>query len=232
VITCPIRFRQDWLITANAAKFFFGDHTAWTSLQEIKLRDKHGQSAGNIDVVIIAYDDDGQVTDFGSLEVQAVYISGNVRNIFKTYMKDRSVYLGTKWSGKIIRPDFLSSSRKRLLPQMLYKGGILKAWGKRQAVAIQKCFYETLPKLPTVGPQEADIAWFLYDLKPNGDASRLDLTLSDIIYTEFKPALDQITIAEPGDISHFMGVLQKKFNEENNNENPPDAPTLIEDIFE
>ncbi len=34
-ITCPIRFRQDWLIAEDAAEFFFPDHTRWTSLVEI-----------------------------------------------------------------------------------------------------------------------------------------------------------------------------------------------------
>ncbi|MFQ5571628.1 MAG: NotI family restriction endonuclease, partial [Rhodothermales bacterium] len=90
VITCPIRFRQDWLIAEKAAEFFFEGGTAWTSLPEIRLNDKHGQSAGSIDIVLVAYDDRGSVIDFGSLEVQAVYISGNVRKPFEYYMEDRA----------------------------------------------------------------------------------------------------------------------------------------------
>ncbi len=71
-ITCPIRFRQDWIIIEDAARFFFPPNTSWTSLQEIRLNDAHGQSAGNIDFVLVSYDDRGQITDFGSLEVLAV----------------------------------------------------------------------------------------------------------------------------------------------------------------
>ena len=71
-ITCPIRFRQDWLIVEDAANFLFPANTTWTSLQEIRLNDAHGKSAGNIDFVLVAYDEAGQITDFGSLEVQAV----------------------------------------------------------------------------------------------------------------------------------------------------------------
>lgn len=85
-ITCPVRFRQDWLIAEDAAHFFFPEDTAWTSLTEVRLRDGNGQSAGNIDVVLVAYDTNGKVTDFGSLEIQAVYISGNVRNPFEHYV--------------------------------------------------------------------------------------------------------------------------------------------------
>ncbi len=41
---------------------------------------------------------------------------------------------------------------------MLHKGGILKDWGKKQAVAIQRTFYETLPQLPEVSREKAEIA--------------------------------------------------------------------------
>jgi hypothetical protein len=51
VITCPIRFREQWLIAEDAASFFFSKGTKWTTLTEVRLKDKHGNSAGNIDVV-------------------------------------------------------------------------------------------------------------------------------------------------------------------------------------
>ena len=79
VITCPIRFRENWLIAEDAATFFFPSQAQWTSLTEVRLSDRNGQHAGNIDLVLVAYDNNGHVMDFGSLEVQAVYISGNVR---------------------------------------------------------------------------------------------------------------------------------------------------------
>jgi len=82
VITCPIRFREDWIITDDAASFFFPDDATWSSLTEVRLNDSQGKSAGNIDVVLVAYDDKGKIYDFGALEVQAVYISGNVREPF------------------------------------------------------------------------------------------------------------------------------------------------------
>ncbi len=63
------------------------------------------------------------------------------------------------------RPDYLSSSRKRLAPQLLFKGGILHAWQKKMAVALNKSFFNTLPSLKTVSKSKADIAWFIYDLE-------------------------------------------------------------------
>lgn len=52
-ITCPIRFRQNWLIADDAAAFFFGENVRWTSLTEVRLPDKYGRSAGNIDIVLV-----------------------------------------------------------------------------------------------------------------------------------------------------------------------------------
>jgi hypothetical protein len=48
VITCPIRFREDWIITDDAASFFFPKGATWSSLIEIRLNDSKGKSAGNI----------------------------------------------------------------------------------------------------------------------------------------------------------------------------------------
>lgn len=225
VITCPVRFREDWIIIENAARFFFGERRKWTSMTEIKLADKNGLSAGNIDFVLVAYDEQGSLLDFGSLEVQGVYISGNLRNPFTEYMKKPNPDFQWKAGYNYPKPDYLSSSRKRLIPQMLYKGGIFHSWGKKQAVALQKAFFETLPKLPQVSSEKAEIAWFLYDLVPDTTTSAFQLTLVDIVYTEFAPALLKITTPEPGDLTDFVAILQNRLDETLDS-NPPDAPSL------
>ena len=91
----------------------------------------------------------GKVYDFGALEIQAVYISGNVRDPFEHFMKDPKARASMDWSNQpnYPRPDYLSSSRKRLAPQLLFKGGILHGWRKKIAVALNKSFFDTLPKL-------------------------------------------------------------------------------------
>ncbi len=53
-ITCPIRFREDWYIAEHAASFFFPQGTNFTSLTEVRLNDKHGKTAGNIDIVLVS----------------------------------------------------------------------------------------------------------------------------------------------------------------------------------
>lgn len=219
IITCPVRFREEWLITVDAAAFFFPEATTWTSLTEVRLHDADGQSAGNIDIVLAAYDDHGKVYDFGALEIQAVYISGNVREPFEFYMQapERHALMDWREQAKYYpRPDYLSSSRKRLAPQLIFKGGILQAWGKKSAVALHQGFYATLPELPQAPPQQADVAWLIYDLLPEYDGENLQsykLVLVETVYTEFSAALDKITRPKPGDINQFFHRLQVKIDE-------------------
>lgn len=187
VITCPIRFRQSWMIADDAADFFFPASATWTTLTEVRLKDAGGGSAGNIDIVLCAYDKAGSVYDFGALEVQAVYISGNVRNPFEHCMEAPEKNFATDWTSEenYPRPDFLSSSRKRLAPQLIFKGGIINAWRKKTAVALNKSFFNTLPKLPEVPKAEADIAWLIYDLKPTTNAeTNYKIFLDGVVYSK------------------------------------------------
>lgn len=189
--------------------FFFPGHTIWSAIPEVRLPDKNGQSAGNLDLVIVAQDSDGRIIDFGAVEVQAVYISGNVRVPFRRYIADPHAYLADTPNRNNIRPDYLSSSRKRLAPQLIYKGGILKAWGKRLAVVMQMQFFDTLPALPVVSEADADIAWMLYDLQHDERDSRLHLVHTSNVYTEFEAALDRITTSEAGPLDDFVVSLQR-----------------------
>lgn len=212
VIICPIRFREDWTIISDAASFIFNGKSSWTHVGEVRLKDKYGKSAGNIDYVLVAYDDKGRIIDFGSLEVQAVYISGNLTGPFTTYLENPSPEFDWISAFKYPKPDYLSSSRKRLIPQIIAKGSILNQWGKKQAVALQSSFYNTLPTLPEFAKEESDFAFFLYDLVSVEDTKVLSLQLQRIIYTKFASALEQIAKFEAGSIYQFEEILQKKLD--------------------
>jgi hypothetical protein len=224
VITCPIRFRQDWIIANHAAEFFFAPEATWSSLTEVRLNDASGKSAGNIDVMLVAYDQRGTIYDFGALEVQAVYISGNVRDPFEHYMKHPKANQSMDWSNQpnYPRPDYLSSSRKRLAPQLLFKGGILNSWNKRIAVALNKSFFDTLPPLRHTKKDLADIAWMIYDVKPG--AGKFQLERVDTVYTKFGAALDQITRSTPGHMQDFVKLLQDRLDEKH--QTPPRTQTI------
>lgn len=230
VITCPIRFREDWIITDDAASFFFPEGTTWSSLTEVRLNDSNGKSAGNIDVVLVAYDADGKVYDFGALEIQAVYISGNVRDPFEYFMKEPKTRASMDWSKEpnYPRPDYLSSSRKRLAPQLLFKGGILHGWSKKIAVALNKSFFDTLPNMKRVSRSKADLTWLIYDLELIRDkklgTGKYSLKKVDEVFTEFEPALVSITTPSPGKVEDFIRLLQEKLDE--HLETPPITKTI------
>ena len=231
-ITCPIRFRENWRIVSDAATLFFPSGMRWTALTEIRLLDANDRSAGNIDVVLVSYDEQGQLIDFGALEVQAVYISGNVREPFRAYTQSIEANTSFDWEGrKSPRADFLSSSRKRLAPQLIYKGGILHSWGKKMAVAVDQAFFSELPELPRVEADAADVAWLVYDLVENTSTNRYQLTLKETVYTHFTPALREITTAYPGPEANFRKLLQRKLAEQRSGRGANTGVTLIADLF-
>jgi hypothetical protein len=210
-ITCPIRLRQDLLIVSDAAGFFFSGNTRYLALTEVRLNDKQGKSAGNIDIIIAALDEQGHITDFGALEIQAVYISGNVSKAFNAYMQAPHEQYSMSWPSKNYpSPDYLSSSRKRLVPQLIYKGGILNHWRKKLAVAVHESFFEQLPPLPEVDESQAEIAWFIYRLVHDDRENRYRLVRVAVKYTRFQEALNAVTIAEPGEVATFMKTLTER----------------------
>ncbi len=212
VIICPIRFREDWKIISNVAGFIFDEKSNWTHVGEVRLKDKFDKSAGNIDFVLVSYDDNGRVLDFGSLEVQSVYISGNLTDPFTAYLEAPTPEFSWEQAFKYPNPDYLSSSRKRLIPQIIAKGSILKQWNKKQAVAMQTAFYNTLPPLSEFDKADSDFAFFLYDLVPAKKEKLLELRLSKVVYTRFAIALEQIAKFEAGSIEDFTQLLQKKLD--------------------
>jgi hypothetical protein len=229
VITCPVRFRQHWIIADDAAEFLFPNDATWTSLTEVRLKDRDGRSAGNIDLVLVSYDQRGKVLDFGAVEVQAVYISGNIRRPFEKYMENPAGSANLDWTEQpnYPSPDYLSSSRKRLAPQLIFKGGILHTWGKKLVVALNKGFFNTLPQFAEVEPSEAEIAWLIYDLSHDAGKNFYTLIQHRKVYTKFETALNKITVSEAGDVQEFLTLLQNKLDEKLEGD-PPDVATLDE----
>lgn len=209
VITCPVRFREDWLIAGDAASFFFDESATWSSLTEVRLNDAYGKSAGNIDVVLVAYDEQGKVYDFGALEIQAVYISGNVCDPFEHDLKDPKGRARMDWSNEINypRPDYLSS-QKRLASQILFRSEILHRWGKKIAVALNRACFNMLPRLHEVSKGEADIAWMVYEVVPgvtqNSQArQQMQLVMHKVVYSKWPDFLDSTKRISGEDISTF-----------------------------
>ncbi len=111
------------------------------------------------------------------------------------------------------RPDFLSSSRKRLAPQLMFKGAIFHAWGKKMAVAMDEPFFNTLPEMEAVPQADADMAWLVYRLEMAPDNGGYTLRHHKTLHTKFDAALRGITRPKVGRIDAFLGTLQAKVDE-------------------
>jgi len=98
------------------------------------------------------------------------------------------------------------------------------------AVALDRGFFETLPKLEPTTPEAADVAWLVYDLELNGAEQRYSLTRHEIVYTAFGLSLDRITRPEPGDPSEFIKSLQIKLEDKLESENPPETQNIEVDL--
>jgi len=119
------------------------------------------------------------------------------------------------WSGQLNspHPDFLSSSRKRLVPQLLYKGGILNSWGKKIAVALDYELFRTLPSLDEVAVTESDLAWLIYRLEPDASKHhRYVLQLQRTFATQFQHALNTISHPSESSLEQFLNRLQGKLD--------------------
>lgn len=211
VITCPVRLREDWLVTEDAASFFFRESAHWSSLTDVELTDAAGKSAGTFDVVLVAYDDQGKIADFGAIELQAAAVGGDLHHPFERYMENPEANASMDWRDKPSYPvpDFVTARREGLVPQLIYKHAILNSWNKKLAIAIDRQFFESLEGLVTVEKESADIAWILYDLdrSGSGEQASLSLTKCGVAYTNYSQSLAALTSTAPDDIANFMRML-------------------------
>ena len=191
--------------TSNAASSAgsVGDENSAGDASSAIVPDSRDASAGNMDYVLAGIHSaqpgsrvpaDYYLTRYAALEVQAVYISGNVSNPFLEFMR------GVPWDGRNPpRPDWLSSSRKRLVPQLAWKGSVLHSWGVPVIVCVQQAFWQTMPYLSAVtGGAEAfqEMGWIIVDLERRGRVYRL--VHAETLSSEFEAALTAATRAPAG----------------------------------
>jgi len=156
VIICPIRFRQNWRVITDTKNFLLPNARNRTKVTEVGLINSDNETVGKIDIVLVEKNRE-VVADFGALEIQAVYISGNVRNPFQWYMEDPGTHHDSNWAGPgYPGPDWLSSI-KRLEHQLIAKGRIFKSWGKRMAVAVESRFYDNFRTLQGISEVQSSM---------------------------------------------------------------------------
>ena len=174
-ILCPTRFEEGELLVRWLADIVgFGAGEAQVAREvPFMVGSKTGKPAGKIDLVV-AKTSDGGIAWHG-LEIQAVYFSGWKMELEFSALADVEME-GLPFPSKIRRPDWRSSSAKRLMPQLQIKAPTLRRWGSKIAVAVDSEFFDAIGG-PSPNPSrdlnDGDVIWMVPRLEEEGGRFRL-----------------------------------------------------------
>ena len=164
VTVCPNRFDEHDLIPRWLAEIA-GFEEVYVAREVPFMRAPiTGREAGRIDIVLA---NSSTATDWYGLEIQAVYFSGdNMTSDFEELLIHADTMppkLGKR------RPDWRSSSAKRLMPQLEVKAPTLRRWGKKLAVSVDLPFFIAIggpSEEPSHDINEGDILWLVPKIDP------------------------------------------------------------------
>lgn len=173
VIVCPRRFEesrtiQQWLAEIVGLE---PDDTHVAREVPFMLGTKTQKPAGKIDLVVAGLNEPN--FRWYGLEIQAVYFSGRgMTDEFERLADDAGN--PPPFPGAIRRPDWRSSSAKRLMPQLEIKVPTLRRWASKLAVAVDRPFFDSMggpSPNPTNDLDDGDIIWLVPELRTSADGS-------------------------------------------------------------
>ena len=160
IITCPRRFEAGDLLPR-----WLGEIVGFSEIylaKEVPFMKSPttGRMAGRIDLVVSG---DGNAGEWFGLEIQAVYFSGKgMQADFELMAVNDDADPPAPTA--IRRPDWRSSSAKRLMPQLQIKCPTMRRWGTKLAVAVDLPFFEAIggasPR-PSHDVNDGDILWLV-----------------------------------------------------------------------
>lgn len=171
VVTCPRRFLEDGALLEWVASTMFG-HADVKLLGEVPfLRSASADDidsdskSGRIDWLVV--DNRVESLSMVALETQALYFSGHrMTDDFERYEQAD----GLVYPARQRRPDYRSGGPKRLAPQLFVKVPLLRNWGIKTAVLVDRYFYSkmaTMIETPGATFEDkvdaSDIVWFIAD---------------------------------------------------------------------
>jgi len=230
VTVCPSRFLQGiggkkslflWIaevmlevsqaIVVKEAPFLRSALTREPSKEEIGS-ESVGPKAGRIDWIVSCLPDEiSSDLAWCAVETQALYFSGDKMKLeFDAYSENPFSVLfpiGRR------RPDYRSSGPKRLAPQLDVKVPVLRNWGKKVAVVIDRYFYENMGELSDAYPRakndkerldNSDIVWFVV-----GYDNEFKLEADRVVYTTLESSRQALNATEPLSKSDFNRDLKR-----------------------
>lgn len=148
-----------------------------------------GAKAGRIDWVIIPdpFEVDTGSFDWIAVETQSVYFSGvKFRPEFELYRSEPERLHGPLGAR---RPDFRSSGAKRLVPQLETKSPVMRRWGKKVVVVIDRAFADEFSTISKISEDFDNAEVAIYIVKFD---ERWNLRFDQLILTELDAAKEAI----------------------------------------
>lgn len=202
VIMCPERFQEGNIVPRWLARILeYPEFHVAKEVPFMKSPDT-GRAAGRIDLVVSI---DEQASRWVGLEIQAVYFSG------KGMQDDFQVLAETGEMPEPLhlrRPDWRSSSAKRLMPQLQIKGPTLRLWGTKLAVSVDRPFFNAIggpsPE-PSHDLDEGSIIWLIPRLDRN-----FQLVEDHWEILSLEESIDKLQHAETVKRNEFEDALRAK----------------------
>ncbi|WP_185747317.1 NotI family restriction endonuclease [Humibacillus xanthopallidus] len=211
VAACPNRFLENGDLLRWAAEVMLGNPRA-TAVRETPILRRAGLaldgdsgSAGRIDWLLV--DDAPQGRRLAALETQSLYFSGhNMVDDFERYRVAEDVLMPAKPR----RPDYRSGGPKRLAPQLSLKVPLLRNWGIKTAVLVDRYFFEQMSRLATTSGRTdrdklaaSDVVWLVAEFAGNS------LGRGEVHYASLAASITALDAAEPMSMDGFFDSLDQ-----------------------
>lgn len=214
VTICPSRFEQDATIYPWINKTILPGYSAVPIGETpfLERTPKVGEDkatkrkAGRIDNILVA--PESNPLQWIPVEKQAVYFSG--RKMMLDFQNIATME-GEALPFPVIRrrPDYRSSSAKRLLPQLQTKVGILLGWAKKTAVLVDEDFFLQFgPMKEEEHISNAHLVWFVVEYVLQGSNFVLKPKFSRMVTLE--NSIRAVIAAEPIPQPKFEETLKGK----------------------
>lgn len=142
-IVCPARLEEGRMLVGWLAEIVGFRPEEVAVAREVPFMRGTGTNkpAGKIDLVVAKAD--GDELKWYGLEMQAVYFSGKAMQSEFVRLRGDS-HPKPPFPDSVRRPDWRSSSAKRLMPQLQIKVPTLRRWASKIAVAMDRPFFRSL----------------------------------------------------------------------------------------
>ncbi len=211
-ITCPTRLEQDYLPVRWLADIVGFSPDEAMLAREIPFMQSiaTNKPAGKIDLVVARTV--GNRLEWYGLEIQAVYFSGpGMSTQFNILAGDDNPT--PPYPDYVRRPDWRSSSAKRLMPQLQVKAPTVRRWNSKIAVAVDQSFFASISgpsPAPSQDINDGDIIWLVPELSWDGDTGSFRLKRGHWEVLTLETSTDKLLAARTIPRDTFETTLRDK----------------------